>query len=91
MDSPATSKADFAPQLNHALAVRWLILAVPAKKLAVFWLLIRNSQPRAMLLNHNGNSTCKTRHNSQRKNISLETARNSQPRLSPARRRPQLL
>ncbi|WP_343888328.1 hypothetical protein [Sphingomonas oligophenolica] len=64
------------------LAVTWLMLAVPAQKLAVMladsWLLSDNSQPGCKRLKLIRNSRPEIHHNSQQKNSFEITARNSQ-------------
>jgi len=67
MIRPDASQADPAMGLNQALAVPAKRLAVPAAKLAVFWLLSNNSQPPLKPLNFRRKSAPKRQHNSQRK------------------------
>ncbi|MEO7689146.1 MAG: hypothetical protein ABIS51_07660 [Sphingomonas sp.] len=70
MIRPDPSQADSALMLNQ-------VLAVPAKKLAVFWLLSNNSQTPQKPLNSRRKFAPKVGNNSQKKFLS-KTARNSQ-------------
>jgi len=73
MIRPDASQTDFAAGLNQLLAVSGKMLAVPAKKLAVFWLLLNNSQHPLKHLNSRRKFAQKIQHNSQQK-IFLENS-----------------
>jgi len=73
MIRPDASQADSAPMLNQLLAVSAEMLAVPAKKLAVFWLLLNNSQHPLKHLNSRRKFAQIIQHNSQQK-IFLENS-----------------